>query len=200
MKRRRFFQTVAAAPAATSLLAQGPVAQPTGTPFRAGSPVDASKLPLTVADEAADMVSRFFTAPQLTALRRLSGILQPSLNGVPGAVEAQAAEFLDFLVGDSPDDRKSLYKVGLDSLNAQARKRFGKAFADIDDAQAAGLLGSLKEPWTYDAPADPLARFLRSAKADIRTATLNSREFNLTGGPSGGRRFGGSGQYWLPLD
>ena len=41
----------------------------------------------------------------------------------------------------------------------------------------------LRAPWTYDAPADPLARFLAAAKQDVRTATVNSREYNAAGAP-----------------
>jgi hypothetical protein len=59
----------------------------------------------------------------------------------------------------------------------------------------------LRAPWTYEPPADPLARFLQAAKADVRTATVNSREFNMAGAAQGGgRRFGAQGLYWLPLD
>ena len=46
---------------------------------------------------------------------------------------------------------------------------------------------------------DPLARFLVAAKQDVRTATMNSREWN-TAGAAGGRRTGGTGLYWYPID
>jgi hypothetical protein len=57
----------------------------------------------------------------------------------------------------------------------------------------------LRQPWTYEPPADPLARFLREAKQDVRTATMNSREY-ASAGSSSGRRGGGLGQYWYPID
>lgn len=198
MKRRRFFKTVAAAPAATVLFAQQTPAPAPG--FRGGGPVEAPKLETAVADDAAATITSFFTPPQLAALRRVSALLMPASNGMPGAVEAGAPEFLDFLIGESPDDRKALYRAGLDALNAQAKKRFGKLYADLDDAQSSDLLAPLRQPWTYDEPADPLARFLRAAKSDVRAATMNSREYNAAAAPSGQRRFGGSGLYWYPLD
>ncbi|MFN0123598.1 MAG: gluconate 2-dehydrogenase subunit 3 family protein, partial [Blastocatellia bacterium] len=104
-----------------------------------------------------------------------------------------------FLVGKSPADRKQIYLTGLDILNANARKRFNKAFAEVDDKQAGELLAPLREPWTYNPPSDPLTRFLRDAKADIRNATVNSREYS-TAGSAGSRRGGGVGQYWFPID
>ncbi len=66
--------------------------------------------------------------------------------------------------------------------------------------QANELLSPLRAPWTFDPPADSLTHFLQTAKGDVRTATMNSREF-VAAGASGGRRgFGGQGLYWYPLD
>ena len=57
-------------------------------------------------------------------------------------------------------------------------------------------LDPLREPWTYQPPADPFKRFLREAKADILQATFNSREWIEA--RSGGR--GGAGTYYLAVD
>jgi Gluconate 2-dehydrogenase subunit 3 len=207
MKRRRFFGAAIAAPAASALLGQqitppNPTTQPPpgpNTPRQPGGEVP--KVETAVADVAGDMSPRFFSAPQYAALRKLSDILMPPINGAPGALDAHAPEFLDFLIGQSPADRQQVYRAGLDALNAQARRRFNKAFADIENAQAAELLAPLREPWTYDPPADPLPRFLRAAKQDVRMATMNSQEYVTVAGASGGRRgFGGQGLYWYPLD
>ena len=197
MKRRRFIQTLAAAPA---------IAVPASLETNAQSPAgaqrpqeEAAKLETASLDVAGETTPRFFSAPQFAALKKLSEILMPPLNNMPGALEAGAPEFLDFLIGKSPADRKQLYTAGLNTLNAQATKRFGKAFADVAEAQAAELLAPLKQPWTYEPPADPFARFLREAKQDVRNATMNSREY-ATASASGGRRGGGIGQYWYPID
>jgi hypothetical protein len=182
MKRRRFFQTLAVAPAATALVAQQ---QPRG---------ELPKLETAIADTAADTLPHFFTADQFAALRKLSDILQPAVKGAPGALDAKAPEFLDFLIGESPADRQQLYREGLDALH-----RAG--FTQADAAKTVAILAPLRAPWTYDEPADPLARFLRAAKADVHTATVNSREYNSAGAASGGsRRFGAQGLYWVPLD
>lgn len=193
MKRRKFFQTLAAAPAAGALLAQR---QPPGA-----SGGELPKLETANAEAAAELLPHFFDPQQFAALRRLCDILQPPMNGMPGAIAAKAPEFLDFLIGDSPVERQHLYRSGLDVLNAAASKRYRKPFADLDAAQAAEVLAPLRAPWTYDGPTDPLARFLQAAKQDVRTATVNSREYNTAGAAQGGgRRFGAQGQYWLPLD
>jgi hypothetical protein len=190
MKRRKFFQTLAAAPAARALLAQQ---QPAAGQL--------AKLETATPEAAAEIFPHFFDSAQMAALRRLCDLVQPPINGSPGALDARAPEFLDFLISESPGDRQQLYRGGLDALNAASQKRYHKAFAELDGSQAAEVLAPLRAPWTYDPPADALSAFLRAAKQDIRTATFNSREYNTAGAASGGgRRFGAQGLYWLPLD
>ncbi|HEX4950483.1 MAG TPA: gluconate 2-dehydrogenase subunit 3 family protein [Blastocatellia bacterium] len=193
MKRRRFIQTAAAAPA-IAIPATAPAAQPAAQRPQAEAP----KFELSPLDAVGETTTRFFSAIQLATLRRLSDILMPAMNGMPGALEAGAPEFLDFLIGASAADRKQLYKNGLDTLQTQAQKKFGKAFADLNETQANELLAPLRKPWTYNPPTDPFERFLREVKADVRTATINSREYSTAG--SAGRRGGGMGQYWYPID
>lgn len=198
MKRRRFIQTVAAAPAlAIPAAAPAALAQPPGAAQRPQA--EAPKFELATPDAVGETTPRFFNAQQFAALRKLSELLMPAMNDLPGALEAKAPEFLDFLIGASGSERKQLYKNGLDALNTQAQKRFGKAFAETSETQAAEILAPLRQPWTYEPPADPFARFLREAKQDVRTATMNSREY-ATAGSGGGRRGGGMGQYWYPID
>jgi hypothetical protein len=197
MRRRRLLKAIAAAPAAPALLAQQPRAS--SAQATAGDPAQ-TRLESTVPDAAAVTVPGFFTPPQLAALRKLSELIMPPMNGNPGALEAGAPEFLDFLIGRSPAARQQIYRAGLDALNAQARKRFQKTFAETDAAQSAVLLAPLRDPWSPEPPSDPLARFLQEAKRDIRTATLNSREYSAAAQGGGGRRFGGGGLYWRPLD
>jgi hypothetical protein len=194
MKRRRFLQGLAVAPAASSLLAQQ--AATPAAPARAGAD---SPLHYGISDDAAEPVLHFFSAPQFSALRKLSGLLMPPMNGAPGALDAQAPEFLDFFLSQSSADRQQLYRSGLDGLNNQSKKRFNKLFADVDANQADALLAPLRDPWTYDAPVDPVAAFLRAAKDDVRRATVNSREWNQAVA-AGRARGGGAGLYWLPID
>jgi hypothetical protein len=205
MKRRRFLQTMAAAPAvalpAVPALGQQPPAPavPAGQIQRPSD--EPPKLELTVADAGAEMMPRFFNAQQFAALRSLSAILVPEMNGMPGAIQTGAPEFLDFLIGTSPADRQELYTSGLDALNSKAAKSFNKPFAEVDASQAVSLLAPLREPWTFEQPSDLLARFLRAAKEDVRTATFNSREWNTarSSGPAA-RRGGGLGQYWYTIE
>jgi hypothetical protein len=216
MKRRRFFKTLAALPAVPALLAQAqspaaqtpqtPAAQPPAAGGRGGGGgrFGAANPPTfeeTSAELVADAEPRFFAPAQYAALRRLSALLMPSLNGGPGALECGAPEFLDFLIGASLPDRQKLYRGGLDTLNAKAKKSFNKTFADLNDADADVVIRPLLVPvaWVQDAPKDPAVQFVVEAHRDIRTATQNSREWADAGAASGRRR-GGGGTYLNPID
>jgi hypothetical protein len=192
MKRRRFIKTMATASALpAALAAQAP-------PPEAAAPA----LELSSFDAAADPLPSFFSANQFAALTRLSGMLMPAYNGLPGAVEVGAPAFLDFLMSESPEADQKIYIDGLDALNLQAAIRFDRPFAEVAEDQAHELLAPLRQPWTYEPSTDPLTVFLQRAKVDVRTATINTQQwaeaFVASAGP--GRRMGGNGQYWLPLD
>jgi len=197
MKRRRFFKTLAALPAAPALIAETP---PPQAPAGGGSNIPA--FPQTSVDLVADTVPRFFTADQYANLRRLSALFMPPLDGNPGAIECQAPEFLDFLIGAELPERQKLYRSGLDMLNATAKKKFKKSFADLDDTDADSVVRPLLKPvaWEYDPPKDPSEQFIAQARRDIRSATQNSREWATAGASSGRRRFGGAGVYLMPID
>jgi hypothetical protein len=194
MQRRHFVKALVAAPAAPALLAQQPARQTAPQPAQ-----ETPKLEITMPDETADPVPRFFTEQQLAALRRLCDLLMPATGAAPGALKIGVPEFLDFLVGQSPAEKQQIYRAGLDALNAAAKKSYSQPFAGVDASQADHLLAPLRAPWTYAEPSDPLARFLRLAKAEVRTAAANSREY-IAASSAGGRRGGGSGLYWYPLE
>lgn len=187
MKRRRFIKTIASASALpAALAAQGPTPEPV--------------LELASFDDAADPLPSFFSAQQFAALTRVSELLFPRYNGLPGALDAGAPAFLDFLIGESPEADQKVYVDGLDALNFQAAMRFDKPFAEVDEAQAHELLEPLRQPWTPEPSTDPLTVFLQRAKVDVRTAAVNTQMWAEALASGSGRRMSGSGQYWLPLD
>ena len=152
------------------------------------------------ADSPANPVHRYFTAEQFNALKRLGGLLMPAYAGRPGAIEAGAPEFLDFLISQSPSGRQALYRGGLDKLNAGAQRQHHKPFAALSADEAAPLLASLKAAWTYNPPEDALANFLREAKLDFYKATVNSREMAQAQVSGGRRRATGMNPYWHTID
>lgn len=205
MKRRKWIQTVVAAPA----LAAGAAAQQSSTTSAvtaaAGSTTarsldDPVKLALSAPGVVAEAYSpKFFSEPQFATLAALAGWILPARNGRPGAVEAGAPAFLDFLLSQSPAARQAEYMQGLDLLNSGAQRAHSKEFAKLDLAGARPLLAGLEKPWTFDPPSDPLERFLKTVKDDLFQATVNSRAWSES---QSGRARGGAGlgQYYFSIE
>ncbi len=180
MRRRTALQTLAAFPVLA--LGQEPVVPPRPV---ARAVEETPKIESTVADSVTAPVARFFSAHQYTALQRLCDVILPAIGETPGALAAHAPEFLDFLLSRSTAERQKLYRDGLDRFAAQA--------------DTAAALAPLRLPWTYDDPPGPYDRFLRAAKDDILTATVNSREW-IEVVSRRNRGAGGTGMYWFPVD
>lgn len=130
------------------------------------------------------------------------GLLQPSYNNLPGALEAGAPEFLDFLLAVSPAPRQFLYRNGLDHLAAQAQRLFKKDFAALTSAEADQILKPLIVPWTFDPRANPHQHFLTDLRSDLRAATTNSAPYAAAAVTASrrGRGRGEAGLYWIPID
>jgi hypothetical protein len=196
LKRRHVIQTMLAIPVAAAL----PV--PAVAQTRPGNSTlsdDLPKTPVAAADIAGPGTPRFFTVQQFAALRRLAEVVSPGTEETPGARQAGTAEFLDFLIGSSPQDRSKLYRNGLDRLNADAHRQYRKTFAELNMEQADVILAPLREPWSYNGPSDPFAQFLLAAKQDVLTATVNSREW-IQAISARRRSAGGMGMYWFPIE
>jgi hypothetical protein len=214
MKRRRFVQNLLVSPvlpaAAAAQQTTAPQQQPTpqpNTPARQvpTQPNGIPKLSVTDADLTSQADQRYFTATQFATLEKLAGILVPRINKNPGALEAHAPEFLDFLISVSPADRQKLYQDGLDHLDTQAKKQYQHAFSDLDPKQVDAIIRPLlvARPWPQDLPTDPMKSFMAQAHEDLRTATANSREWAEATGSSHQRTRGVSrtvGYYWNPID
>ncbi len=185
MKRRSVLQSIIALPAIAAARATQkdlPAAKQQGLP--AGPPLvppgrnETPNTPVVPADETAAAISRTFNPDQLSALTNLGDLIVPSRNNCPGATQAGAAEFLDFLIGCSPNSRLELYRNGLDALNHAAEQKFGKSFGMLTSVQADAFLSPLREPWSFRrANDDTVPAFLQAVKGDLLRATFNSRPY-----------------------
>lgn len=188
MQRREFVRVMAAACVLPeALIAQEPQ---NGKPVLPPPPAPVpwtlglnSKTPLPkteLEDNVATTDASFFSPVQMATLVHLSAILLPPLNDRPGALDAQAPQFLDFLIGDSPAPRQQLYTGGLDWLESQSQQKHGVAFAKTSPDQADVLIKPWLRVWATDhPPTAPHADFINIAHADIRTATMDSEAWNL---------------------
>ena len=178
----------------------GPVA-PGPTPWMTGlMEVKPLQLATLVPDAVAQADAHFFAAQQTLSLRRLCDVLLPPLKGFPGALDAGAPEFLDFLIGASPRQRQQMYLAGLDWLDAEARRKFAVPFARATDAQADELIRPWLRAWMSDhPPPESNARFINLVHLDIRMATVNSQVWSEAKLAAEGE-VPGLDLYWYPVD
>jgi hypothetical protein len=159
-------------------------------------------LPVTplVPDAVAETQAHFFTPVQRATMRRFCEILMPPMRGNPGAVEAGTPEFLDFLIGASPAEKQTVYRSGLDRLEAEARHEFGLTFADVSAAQAGKIIRPWLRTWMPDhPPTEGFAHFINIAHSEIRFATANSQLWNDMR-TAAGLPPPESDVYWYPVD
>jgi hypothetical protein len=173
MKRRDALKSMAALTAALRPAGAAPVQQPAEPPDELTPPAAAQP------DEAGEPGRlHFFNPEEMTAFRRLADTLLPRTR-TPGALDAGAPEFLDFLLSQSSISRQLLYRQGV-QLWMMGRS-----------------LDPLRQPWTYDPPDDPWAKFLRAAKEDLWRATVSSRAWAAA---TEGRRRSTGATYWYPVE
>lgn len=80
----------------------------------------------------------FFTQSEYSEIERLTEIIIPS-DATPGAKEAGVAEFIDFMVANTPDDQYR-FRMGLSWLNARSEQLHGKTFVELHPDQQTSLL------------------------------------------------------------
>ena len=204
MRRRDFVRAMIAAAAAPKLLLAQTVspAPPPAAPVPWTLGLNgATPIPKTqIEDALAQAGVRFFTPAQMATLERLSDVLVPPLGEKPGAVQAEAPAFLDFLIGSSPTDRGQMYRGGLDWLDAEARKQFSVPFAKLETAQADRILQPWMRTWMPDhPPMEAHADFINMAHADIRAATVNSKAWSETASTPA-QESTPTGLYWYPIE
>lgn len=183
MRRRDFVRALLAAGAAPRLLFSQQAAAPpppAPVPWLLGLNAKTPMPHVEGAEQVAAAQLRFFSPQQMATLSRLSDVLMPPVDGKPGALQAQTPMFLDFLIGNSLEERKRVYSKGLDWLDAESKKRFNAEFAKLSDAQAGELLKPWLRTWLNDhPPTEEHADFVNIAHDDIRTATVNSKEWSV---------------------
>lgn len=80
------------------------------------------------------------TAHEYATLRRLADLIIPADEHSPGALEAGAADFIDFLCAAS-DEMRDIYTGGLAWLDDEMKRRYrGKDFLGAQPAEQAAML------------------------------------------------------------
>ena len=88
---------------------------------------------------------QFFSREDFARIERLAELIIPS-DETPGALEAGAAEFVDFMVAHDTEQQQPM-RTGLAWIQEQTAGRFARPFLELSEAQQVSLL----EPLAYEA-------------------------------------------------
>jgi hypothetical protein len=125
-------------------------------------------------------------------------LFMPPLGGKPGALDSGAAEFLDFYVGVSNASHQQLYRSGLDDLNAKAKAKFRKTFAELSKTDADSIVKPMFKPRGPLQGWLELGPFVNRAYQDIWTVTVNSPAWAASTKAAGVRI--STPLYWSKID
>lgn len=193
IKRRAFLTVLGATPAAALLTrAEAQVQAQRLAPTTASPPpvpADAPQPPIagaTTEKAGAEPAISFFTATQFATLKAVAAVLQPPMNGFPGAEEAEAARFIDFYVSQTdakPVGRAELkrwYRAGLDDLEGRAKAKYGKSFAALSAAEIDVIIRPMFVTQGSGRQSISVTRrlpFMNEVRNDVRNATINSPQW-----------------------
>jgi hypothetical protein len=107
-------------------------------------------------------VLRVLTPAQYVTVERLVEAIIPTDERSPGAKDARVADYMDLLLAEADEGLRKDWLAGLAALEAEATKRFGRAFAKLDPAQTDALLTDISKYETAKPVADPALQVPRN--------------------------------------
>jgi hypothetical protein len=105
---------------------------------------------------------KFFTEEENRTVIEMSERIIPADDHSPGAKAAQANEYIDLVVSESPDATKQSWREGLAAINKMSNEKFGKPFADASVDQQIDLLKEISK--NERSPQTVEERFFRTIK------------------------------------
>jgi gluconate 2-dehydrogenase gamma chain len=102
------------------------------------------------AAEGTPFAPKFFTAAEYRTVAILANMIIPRDERSGSATDAGVPEFMDFTMVDRPNSQQWM-RDGLTWIDAQAKSRFGKSFADASQSEREAILNDIA--WPAKAPA-----------------------------------------------
>jgi gluconate 2-dehydrogenase gamma chain len=89
---------------------------------------------------------QFFTPAEWQTVRVLVDLIIPADAKSGSATDALVPEFMDFMLIEASESRKSTFRDGLAWLDDESRQRFGLVFSDASDEQRRAILDDVAWP------------------------------------------------------
>lgn len=125
-------------------------------------PAEVAEAVQRVATSGKPAAPGFFTAAQHRTVDALTEVLIPADDRSPGARAARVADYLDFILGESPAEAQQAWRDGLAALDAASTSRYGQPFVGLTaDQQVAVVTEAARNE---QSPTTPLEKFFGEAK------------------------------------
>ena len=105
---------------------------------------------------------KFFTPAQHRTVDALTEVIIPTDERSPGARAARVADYLDFVLNESPARARQAWNDGVASLDAASLAQFTRPFADLTAEQQVAIVTEAAR--NEGNPATPLEKFFVEAK------------------------------------
>jgi len=100
--------------------------------------------PAAPAEAAGPYKPKFFSAHEFETLSQIAERIIPTTD-TPGAIAAGVPRYIDEVVNTNPEHRKR-FRAGLEWLDKESSRQYGKKFVKLSEAQQIGMLAPLSEP------------------------------------------------------
>lgn len=117
---------------------------------------------------------RFFSVPQMAAVRVLADLIIPADDRSGSATDAGVPEFMDFTVSEAPDRTKQAWRDGLAWLDAECGRRYGTTFVACTDAERARVADDIAWPGKAPAALGPGVEFFTRARDLVAAGYFSS--------------------------
>jgi gluconate 2-dehydrogenase gamma chain len=108
---------------------------------------EVSRAALAVDDLAGfPLEPQFFTPEEWRAVRVLADLVIPADDKSGSATDAQAPEFIDFMLNEASETRQRTMRDGLAWLETESQARYQRAFADLEVGQQHAILDDIAWP------------------------------------------------------
>ena len=94
---------------------------------------------------AAPFQPKFFTPAENELVTLISDLIIPTDEKSPGAKEARVNEFIDLMISEADGDERTLWRDGLQAVNRESGRRFGKIFVEASEDRQISLLEAMSQ-------------------------------------------------------
>ena len=100
---------------------------------------------LAAPSASAEQAPRFFNFQELATIGMIADVIIPADEQSPGAKAAGVAVFIDSMISESPEEVKTAWRRGLESIEKLSRQKFSAGFTAAKPEQQISLLKAISK-------------------------------------------------------